>query len=943
MTKKSTPDHGGQRKAHGRAEAVLRRATYLLSSRRTRSLPLTRMMKALIPVSILLCAGMAQGEELLKIDVAQKRADALIAKMTLAEKISLIRGVEEPAQTNQGQAGYLAGVPRLGIPPIRMADGPPGVLTRLPSQGLTSTMGLAATFSTHDAKDNGAVIASEAKRLGIDVVLQPFINIDRDLTFGRGYNTFGEDPFLTGIMAAAQITGTQSQGVMAQAKHFVGYDTNAHSVEIDPQTLHEVYLAPFASAIDAGVSSIMCSYNMINGAWACSNRDTLGSILRGEMNFKGFVTSDWGAVHTNEALNAGLDMEMPGVLPSESPFASFMYSYFDIDPAIAAPTKPDFGTLATVFMGGMPEEPKRSSVDFSLEFPADPKPENLAQALAHRQVTETRINEAARRVLTQIIRFRLAGTSPKSPRPADQPVAGDAQIALRTAIDAAVLLKNDDNVLPLETHPETKIALIGPGAGQTVAIGRPSERGLGFVKSRVSSVEAMREGLAGHNVDLTFAVENDMEGTPIPADLLTHKAQPGWSRIDGDGSHQVDMSLDFTTRNRTALPASTRHTWEGDIQIDNDGYYGFNLALMGARAVVEIDGKTVSGSSSLQKALHGDTVQANQDNILPTRDGLDNLRAGLQLSKGEHAIKVSVTGDTSDSPEEVRLSWVTPAQREANHLDAIQAAKNADTAIVFAWTRGAPVFGLPGEQNALIDEVASANPNTIVVLNTSQPIDMPWLNKVKGVVEMWWPGDQGGQATADVLLGKASPAGRLPFTWAKKLSDYPATDPAFPERSGKGVNGVTRFSEGLDIGYRWFDRQAIEPVFPFGYGLSYTRFSYNNLVIRSSTGGGLDVKFDVSNTGKVDSDEVPQVYLGAPASGTSRDDAQFAVRKLAGFSRIHLKTGETRHIDVRIPLRQLQYWSVAKSRWITVAMGRTVYVGTSSRDIRLSGQSPAED
>jgi len=350
----------------------------------------------------------------------------------------------------------------------------------------------------------------------------------------------------------------------------------------------------------------------------------------------------------------------------------------------------------------------------------------------------------------------------------------------------------------------------------------------------------------------------------------------------------------------------------------------------------------MSGSSSLQKALHGDTVQANRDNILPTRDGLDNLRAGLQLSKGVHAIKVSVTGDTSDSPEEVRLSWVSPAQRDANHLDAIQAAKNADTAIVFAWTRGAPVFGLPGEQNALIDEVASANPNTVVVLNTSQPIDMPWLNRVKGVVEMWWPGDQGGQVTADVLLGKASPAGRLPFTWGKKLSDYPATDPAFPERSGKDVNGATWFSEGLDVGYRWFDRRDIEPAFPFGYGLSYTRFAYNDLAIRRSTDGELDVQFNVSNTGKFDGDEVPQVYLGAP-SRADQVDAKFAVRKLSGFSRVYLKSGETKHIIMRVPLRQLQYWSVVESRWITAATGRTVYVGASSRDIRLSGQTAMKE
>ena len=185
------------------------------------------------------------------------RVDKLLSQMALEEKMALIRGDSEPPATNQGQAGYLPGVPRLGIPPIRMSDGPPGVLTRVPSQAETATMGLAATFSVKDAEDNGIVIGREAKSLGIDVVLQPFINIDRDITFERGYNTYGEDPALTGAMGAGLIRGIQSQGVMAQAKHYVGYDTDASSVVIDPQTLREIYVAPFVDAVNAGVSSIM--------------------------------------------------------------------------------------------------------------------------------------------------------------------------------------------------------------------------------------------------------------------------------------------------------------------------------------------------------------------------------------------------------------------------------------------------------------------------------------------------------------------------------------------------------------------------------------------------------------------------------------------------------------------------------------------------------------
>jgi len=262
----------------------------------------------------------------------EARIDKLLSQMTLEEKMNLIRGDVEPASTNQGQAGYLPGVPRLGIPPLRMADGPPGLLTRVPAQAETATMGVAATWSRSTAEDNGAVIAREARSLGIDVVLQPFINIDRDITFARAYNTFGEDPYLTGQIGAAEIRGAQAQDIMSQAKHYVGYDTDSYNVKIDPQTLHEVYIAPFVEAVNAGVSSIMCSYNRINGPFACGNADTLKTILKGELGFKGFVTSDWGGVHNVRFINEGLDMEMPGEVNPESPLAAFARGYFHTGP-----------------------------------------------------------------------------------------------------------------------------------------------------------------------------------------------------------------------------------------------------------------------------------------------------------------------------------------------------------------------------------------------------------------------------------------------------------------------------------------------------------------------------------------------------------------------------------------------------------------------------------
>ena len=333
------------------------------------------------------------------------RIDRLLGQMTLEEKMDLIRGGVEPAATNQGQAGYLPGVPRLGVPALRMADGPPGVLTRIPGQAQTATMGVAATWSVKDAEQNGVAIGREARSLGIDVVLQPFINIDRDLTFARSYNTLGEDPLLNGAMGAAEIRGEQAQGVMSQAKHYIGYDSDSYNIVVDDQALHEIYAAPFDAAIKAGVASIMCSYNKINGTFACGNSDTLKTVLRDQMGFKGFVTSDWGGVHNVHFINQGMTMEMPGVVPDDSPFAGMMHTYFrTASGTVAAPSKPNEAALAGMLGGTIPEEAGAKGMDLNA-FPTDTDPVTMHDALKDGSITEATITAAARKVLYEIDRF----------------------------------------------------------------------------------------------------------------------------------------------------------------------------------------------------------------------------------------------------------------------------------------------------------------------------------------------------------------------------------------------------------------------------------------------------------------------------------------------------------------------------------------------------------
>lgn len=862
----------------------------------------------------------------------ESRIDKLLAQLTLEEKMNLIRGGIEDESVYQGQAGYLSGVARLNIPSLRFADGPPGLLTRVAAQAETATMGVAATFSMKDAEANGVVIGREARSLGIDVILQPFINIDRDITFHRGYNTFGEDPFLSGLMGAAEIRGAQAQGVMAQAKHYIAYDSNSYNIIVDQQTLHEVYAAPFAEAIKAGVSSVMCSYNRVNGPFACGNADALKTMLKGEMGFKGFVTSDWGGVHSALFINEGLDMEMPGIVSPDSPLYAISNTYFlSTAPSNAPRPKPDLAFIEGLLGGIIPEEPRPTGERLGA-FPRDSDHTSIWGALKDGVVTEATITAAARRVLYEMDRFGyLDGKQKHSITPQD--IEENAGIIRKTAEDAAVLLKNE-HALPLKASDLQSLALIGPTAGQVAAIGTFGERSPGLVERQVSPLDALKK--LAPNSKITFAAADDMTGTPIAASLFSHEDKPGLVRTDAAGRTSIDPQIDFTHSNQKSLPANGNFAWKGTLTVPAAGEYWIYLQALGARGKVTVDGKKLGATGASKGAVHGDIQYATQDNAIPTTDGLDNVRRVAQLTAGPHEITVEVSGDTSNAAEQIRLNWMTPEQRRQNHEAALNAAKSAHTAVVFLWTRGKPDFALPGEQDKLVEEIAAVNPNTIVVLNVSQPVAMPWISKVKGVLQMWWPGDEGGWATANVLLGKTNPAGRLPFTWAKRMEDYPATDPAHPERSAGGVDGKTTYSEGVNIGYRWFEQKKIEPLFPFGFGLSYTTFTYSGLKVAPASDGGFDVSVHITNSGSEAGDDVPQVYVGAPTQQPV--GVQFAVRTLAAFDRVHLQAGESRDVTLHVQPRSLEYWSIAENKWIRSGT-RQVQVGPSSGEVRLTGST----
>ncbi|MEP9384743.1 beta-glucosidase family protein [Nocardioides cheoyonin] len=831
-----------------------------------------------------------------------RRVQSLLRQLTLDEKMTLLSGAQEPAATAEYQAGYLPGIPRLGIPSLRLTDGPPGVATRRVSTGMTSTMGVAATFDTATARANGKVIGDDARALGQDVVLEPFINIDRDPTTGRGWNTFGEDPLLTGTIAASEIEGIQSTGTLAQAKHYIAYDGANGNVVVDAQTLHEIYAKPFEYAVDAGVASVMCSYNAVNGAAACGNSDTLEGVLKGDLGFQGFVTSDWGANHGTDFLADGLDLEMPG-----GGLGGFIPQYFSKD--------------------------------------------NLTAALASGTITEADIDDAVGRILYEYDRFGLlSGHSKHTVTPEN--IDGNAKVVQATAEKAAVLLKNSGKGLPLSRKALSSLALIGPGAGQTIATGGGGESSTGRADRWVGTATTLKK--AAPSARITYAVADDLTGTPVPASALSHDGAPGLLRTNPDGSTQVDPQVNFTDAIHSALPAGTAYTWTGTLTAPEAGTYWINLGELGTTGSVSIDGATVIGSGGfLGGGPRYGTVKAGDDGVLASTDGLDNMRAQVTLTAGQHTLSISNTPDVSGDPVQLHLFWVTPSQQAANRAAAIAAAQKADTAVVFAYATpsGGQLTALPEGQDQLISDIAAVNPNTIVVLQSNNPVNMPWLSSVKAVLEAWFPGDEGGWAFADLLTGKASPGGHLPFTWPVSPAQGVASDPTHPERTSLGVdpgtttpctaaggfgsipNCETDYSEGIYVGYRWYDQQNLTPLFPFGYGLSYARFAYSNLHATRTRAGGLAVSLTVRNTGSSRADAVPQIYLGAPT--TTPAGVEFAKRALAGYTRVTLAPRRSTTVRLEIPRETLSYWSASAHGWKTATGTRTVYVGNSSRDLPL--------
>jgi beta-glucosidase len=821
----------------------------------------------------------------------KQRAADLLTRMTLDEKLAMVHGGQS---LPGGGAGSIPGNTRLGIPALNLSDSPLGVgnfatgVTQWPD-GTNN----AATWDPSLVGQYGTAVGAEFFGKGRNVALGPTVDIVRVPLWGRAFETFGEDPLLNSSIAVADIDGIQSQNVVATVKHFAAKTQEANlngNEQIGEQALHEIYYPAFESAVtDAHVGAVMCAYNGVNGDYSCENADLLTKALRDLWSFAGFVVSDWGATHsTVKAANAGLDVEMPGAADGSS----------------------FFGTA-------------------------------LKQAVLSGQVQMARLDEMVGNVLTAMFQVGLFDhPAPSSAAQLNTVVSTPAHQLLATQMSQAgsVLLKNDNQTLPLADNPTTKIAVIGyaADAGATY-IGN----GSAAVQPSQPPVSPLQGITARTHAQVTYTRG---PGGPLPvlaADRVTPASGTGtgftgtyYNTRDFTGTPiavRTDPTLDFGTGQigeySLPVPGALSVRWQGSLNVTATGTYQFSLGDEGS-AKLYINDKLV--------------VDATGGSGGAAADGSIDLIAGQPAT-----IRVDYLPFYVPSFHvlfsHIRLGAHTPDDPDPI-AQAAQAASNADVAVVFANDRTSEgtdrrSLALPGQQDALIKAVAAANPNTVVVLNTGSAVTMPWLNDVRSVLEMWYPGQQYGTALASLLFGDVSPSGKLPVT-------FPASDTQGPwaagtqQYPGDGTN-VT-FSEGLQVGYRWYDANGQQPLFPFGYGLSYTTFGYSNLMLTPGV-GTMTVSFDITNTGPVAGAEVPQVYLGAPAAPT----APMAVRALGGFDRVSLDPGQTKHLTIQVGTRAFQYWNVNTHNWATAWGVRTISVGSSSRDIRLSASDaplkPAAD
>jgi beta-glucosidase len=794
------------------------------------------------------------------------RADAMLKQLSLEEKIDLIGGVND---------FYIRAIKHIGLPELKMADGPFGVRNYGPSTTFGG-IGLAATWDPELAARIGAVIGQDARARGVHFMLGPGVNISRSPLCGRNFEYFGEDPFLASRMAVAYIKGMQSQGVSATIKHFMGNNQEflRHDGDsiIDERTMREIYLPTFEAAVkEAHVGAIMDSYNLINGQHATQNGFLNNDLAKKEWGFEGLIMSDWNATYDGvAAANGGLDLEMPA--------GKFM----------------NRATLLPAVKAG--------------------------------KVSESTVDDKVRRILRTAIRF---GWLDREQTDLSVPLYNfkGGEVALEAARSSMVLLKNDGNLLPLDKAKIKTIAVIGPDAYPAPVVGG------GSAGVRPFGAVSYLEGLANY-LGSGATVYYD-RGIPSLGDL----ADATFFSIDSAGN-EPGVHIDaFNNVNLTGEPAA--HRTDPHIDADRSLGDGINQNEVSARwsgyftpsdpgeHLIFVQGPGERGGYKLHvdDRLVIDTWELARAQVSQIR---------LPLAPGPHKILFEYYVHRSRGGPSVRLGIVLPdkvvnasARALASKADAVVLAAGFDPN---SESEGADrTFQLPPAQDELINQIAAANKNTVVVVTSGGAVDMnPWLGHIPALFESWYTGQAQGTALAQLLFGDYSPSGKLPVTFERRWEDNPAHDNYYPKAGDRRIE----YKEGVFIGYRYFDEGAVKPQFPFGYGLSYTTFAYKNLSVTPATVSGdqaVTVSFDLTNTGHRSAAEVAEVYVGESHPIIPRP-----VKELKGFAKVRLDAGQTKHISLTLDRRAFAYYNVKNHGWTVDAADFNVYVGSSSAQIELT-------
>lgn len=805
--------------------------------------------------------------------------DALLAQLTLEEKVALLTGRD-----------FWTTLPieKIGLRRMLLSDGPAGVRgevwdERDPSVSFPSGSALASSWDRDIARRYGAAVAVEARRKGVDVVLGPTINLHRSPLGGRHFEAFSEDPLLTGELAAAFVDGAQANGVAATPKHYVANDSETDRFTVDvlvsDRALRELYLAPFEKAVvQAHAWLVMSAYNGINGATATEN-DLLETPLNSEWGFDGVVVSDWTAVRSIASARAAQDLVMPG---PDGPWGSAL--------------------VAAVRDGSVPE------------------------AAIDRKVA--RILRLAARV------GALAGVAPVVAEPvlAEDPVA----FAREAAVAGAVLLTNRGE-LPWAPEELSSLAVVGHNA----AVARIQGGGSATVipETVVSPLDGLRAALP--HTDITYAtgavVHSGVLPLPLKRMVNPHTGEPGVRVVftdtagaelyaeDRRASDLLWFGGDAPIAEAATLVLETHFTPE------TSGELPLAFAALGTARLLADDKLVLEATTEQEGTDLGAAILSPPSRSAPltvTADTSVHLRAEFDL-RGRTGVLARALAFTLGT---------TPPQIDPRALidEAVQAARTATAAVVVVGTNATVEseghdrtdLSLPGLQDDLVRAVAAANPRTVVVVNAGSPVLLPWRDEVAAVLVGYFGGQEFGNAVADILTGAVEPGGRLPTTWPARQEDVPVLDTT-------PVDGILHYSEGIHLGYRAWLSAGREPAFPFGHGLGYTTFRFDSLVAPAEFtpsdepfGGTITVSVGVTNTGQRPGKQVIQVYAARPDSAVERP-----VQWLAGFRPVWLDPGESAVVEVAVDVRAFAHWD---DGWRYEPGSFVLSAGSSAADLPLN-------